>query len=163
MRILIYKQTHIGDPAKTGCWGETDCMGRVRALHYDAVIGVGGVSARPRKEGIAAKVTWAGAGPSNKAHQEGFRAPIVTFQRFVRFENNGPLLSSVAPALARHIFEGRIRYLLLQSGKEHKEAELLLSNLLSAKGPPNKQLKPMCPLPLRCGSQDKDLSACKPV
>lgn len=121
MRILIYKQTHIGDPGKTGCWGETDCMGRVRALHYDAVIGVGGVGAKPRKEGIAAKVTWVGAGPSNKAHQEGFRAPIVTFQGFVRFENNGPLLSSVAPALARHIFEGGIRYLLLQSGRNTRK------------------------------------------
>jgi hypothetical protein len=151
MRILIYKQTHIGDPEQNGCWGKTDCMGRVRGLHYDAVIGVGGIGPWPRSEGIAAKVTWVGLGPSS-VHKLDFRGPIVSFKEFVRFENQGASLSSVAPMLARRIYEKRARYILLRAGKEHKEAEMLLRTLLSAKSLPNKRLKPTRLPPLRCSS-----------
>jgi hypothetical protein len=38
MRTLIYKRTHTGDPDASGCFGIFDCMGRVRALDFDAVI-----------------------------------------------------------------------------------------------------------------------------
>src|SRR5205823_1424348 len=45
MKVLVYKQTHSGDPdERTGVWGVSDCMGRIRSWPYDAVIGVGGAS-----------------------------------------------------------------------------------------------------------------------
>lgn len=139
MRILIYKQTHIGDPSKLGCWGQTDCMGRVRGLRYDAVIGVGGVGPWPRKERISAKVTWVGNGPS-KQQRHGMRGPIVSFKHFSRLEDQGPLVSSVSPLLAQRIYERRARYLIVGSGPEHKEAQQLLSYLLAIRMPPNKPL-----------------------
>ncbi len=43
MRILTYKRTHTGDPEANGVIGINDCMGRVRSLAYDAVIGIGGI------------------------------------------------------------------------------------------------------------------------
>ena len=42
MRTLIYKRTHPGDPDEKGRFGICDCMGRVRAWDFEAVIGVGG-------------------------------------------------------------------------------------------------------------------------
>lgn len=150
MRILVYKQTHIGDPSKMGLWGQTDCMGRVRGLRYDAVIGVGGTSAWPRAEGIAAKVTWAALQPSMQQHPD-MRGPLVSFQRFSRLEDQGPLVSTVAPALARRIYERRTRYLILSGGREHAEAKQLISILLRKRVPPDHWLKPTCPPPLRCG------------
>ena len=126
-------------------------MGRVRDLHYDAVIGVGGIGPWPRREGIAAKVTWVGA-ESSKVQKLGLRGPVVIFKKFVRFEDQGILLGSVVPALARRIYEKRVRYVLLRTGKEHKEAEALLRSLLSARNPPSKRVRPTRLPPLRCGS-----------
>ncbi len=150
MRILIYKQTHIGDPSKVGCWGQTDCMGCVRGLRYDAVIGVGGVGPWPRKEGISAKVTWVARGPS-KQQYSGMRGPVVSFKEFSRLEDQGPLVSALAPVLAQRIYERRARYLIVQNGQEREEAKRLLSILLAKKMPSNKRLKPTCLPPLRCG------------
>jgi hypothetical protein len=42
VKVLIYKRTHTGDPTPEGVFGLSDCMGRVRAREYEAVIGVGG-------------------------------------------------------------------------------------------------------------------------
>ena len=39
MRTLIYKRTHPGDPDAKGRFGIYDCMGRVRAWDFEAVIG----------------------------------------------------------------------------------------------------------------------------
>lgn len=47
MRILAYKRTHTGDPDANGVFGVNDCMGRVRSLEFDAVIGVGGLVRSP--------------------------------------------------------------------------------------------------------------------
>lgn len=152
MRILIYKQTHIGDPSKVGRWGlkDSDCMGRVRGLEYEAVIGVGGSSPWPRREGISGKVTWVGRVHSKRSRL-GMRGPIVSFKPFVRFEAQGPLVSVLSPLLARRLYERRARYFIAQSGPEHAEASYMLSLLLSQKGPPNRRLKPTCLPPLRCG------------
>lgn len=142
MRILIYKRTHVGDPDREGRFGASDCMGRVRALNYDAVIGVGGIGAEPRGQGIAAKINWIGVGPS-KTNRAGYRGPVVTFNRFVHYEEHGPFLHSVAPLLARRIYEGRVRYLLSGYRKEeHQEAEAIVRDALasrSRKVPPNKR------------------------
>jgi len=53
MRTLIYKRTHTGDPDANGCFGIYDCMGRVRALDFDAVIGIGGIGSEAQWAGIA--------------------------------------------------------------------------------------------------------------
>lgn len=147
MRVLIYKQTHIGDPDQYGCWGQTDCMGRIRNIQYDAVISAGGISAWPEKEGIAGKVTWLGLAPT-KFKQHDFRGAIIQFQKFTRFETNGPQLSLEAPTLARHLFEGRSRYFIAK-GKELEEAKALIekylnsqSNCMPSKKLPNRIHKP---------------------
>jgi hypothetical protein len=50
-----------GDPdPETGQFGIHDCMGRVRTWDFEAVIGVGGLSAKPRS--LAGKVNWIGIG-----------------------------------------------------------------------------------------------------
>ena len=103
--MLIYKRTHTGDPTSEGIFGLSDCMGRVRAREFYAVIGVGGTSAEPRSIGIVSRLPGFGVG----AHRSvsipvGYRGPIVEFDRFRLFEQDGPKLDSIAPALARHLF-----------------------------------------------------------
>ncbi len=105
MRIMIYKRTHTGDPSPDGVFGSSDCMGRVRARDYEAVVGVGGTSMEPRVCGIAGRVTWVGVGPyRSKSIPVGYRGPIVKFDRFALFDETGPMLASIAPALAHHLF-----------------------------------------------------------
>lgn len=104
-RVLIYKRTHVGDPTPEGVFGLGDCMGSVRAWNYDAVIGVGGLSAEPQACGIAGRITWVGVG----AHRSesipiGSRGPIVEFDQFKLFDEAGPMLDSLAPNLALHMF-----------------------------------------------------------
>jgi hypothetical protein len=102
---MIYKRTHTGDPTPDGVFGLSDCMGRVRARKYEAVIGVGGSSAEPQACGIAGRVTWVGVGPHrSNSIPVGYRGPIVEFDRFVLFDETGPMLDSIAPTLAHHLF-----------------------------------------------------------
>jgi len=50
MPTLVYKRTHNGDPDKdSGEFGCYNCMGRVRSLPFDSVIGVVGVKETKRK------------------------------------------------------------------------------------------------------------------
>jgi len=103
--VLIYKRTHTGDPNPDGVFGLSDCMGRVRARDYDAVIGVGGLSAEPQARGIAGRITWVGVGARrSESIPAGHRGPIVEFDQFKLFDETGPLLDSLAPALAQHLF-----------------------------------------------------------
>lgn len=104
-RVLIYKRTHTGDPTPEGIFGLSDCMGQVRARDYDAVIGVGGLSAEPQACGIAGRITWVGVGAHlSESIPAGHRGPIVEFDRFKLFEESGPMLHTLAPALADHLF-----------------------------------------------------------
>lgn len=107
MATLIYKRTHNGDPdPDLGVFGCHDCMGRVRGWIYNAVIGVGGIGQEPIHEGIAGRLTWIGIGP----HRSGdLRKPTVTFDHFWYKGPQGPMLESVAPALARRMYVGRVR------------------------------------------------------
>ena len=115
-RVLIYKRTHTGDPTPEGVFGLSDCMGRVRARKYDAVIGVGGLSSWPRSLGIDGRVTWIGVGPKpSEDAPVGHRGPIVEFDRFALFEQSGPKLQSIAPALAHHMF-GIHRRVIMSDG-----------------------------------------------
>lgn len=97
LRVLIYKRTHTGDPTPEGIFGLSDCMGRVRAREYDAVIGVGGLSAEPQAYGIAGRITWVGVGARRgESIPIGYRGPIVGFDRFKLFDQDGPMLDSLA-------------------------------------------------------------------
>ncbi|MBA4743095.1 MAG: hypothetical protein H2060_10375 [Azoarcus sp.] len=111
MRILTYKRTHTGDPDVQGRFGVYDCMGTARALCYDAVIGVGGVGPEPQSFGIDRRLTWIGLGPK-RTFEAGLRAEVVEFEHFLLFEEQGPHLESVAPNLAKRMYEGRVRYLI---------------------------------------------------
>lgn len=66
-RILVYKRTHNGDPNEIGEFGCNDCMGTVRDWNFDAVIGVGGISATSYK--MDGKITWIGIHPLESEQQ----------------------------------------------------------------------------------------------
>jgi hypothetical protein len=128
-RTLIYKRTHPGDPSPDGIFGLEDCMGRVRARDFQAAIGVGGTSAEPRSYGMDRRLNWVGVGARPlKGQPFGFRGPLVTFDRFILLENDGPRLSEIAPALARHLY-GRNRRVVMSDGLNetllHEIANLL--------------------------------------
>lgn len=132
MRILTYKRTHTGDPNASGVFGVNDCMGRVRALEYGAVIGIGGTSSEPRKLGIDGKITWVGVHPT-KTNGRWAAGPEVTFERFILFDSNGPELNSFAPSLAKRMYQGKVRYIVKgYSSAEQAEAEQVVKWALGA-------------------------------
>jgi hypothetical protein len=132
MRILTYKRTHTGDPNPEGIFGIADCMGKVRGYDYDAVIGVGGTGSEPHSHGIDGKITWIGVHPK-KHIRTGLRGPLITFERFVLFDANGPMLSALGPALAKRMFVGRARYLLIRySDAEQVDAESIVQWAIEA-------------------------------
>jgi len=105
MRVLIYKRTHPFDPSADGVFGCQDCMGAVRWRRFDAVVGVGGISAEPRSWGIDRRLNWVGVGAHvSRTVPGGARGPLVTFDRFGLWEGRGPILESIAPGLARHMY-----------------------------------------------------------
>jgi hypothetical protein len=131
MRILTYKRTHTGDPDANGVFGINDCMGRVRSFAYDAVIGIGGIGAEPRGIEINGKITWVGVYPTKSLDE--WIAPKVTFQRFILFDANGPQLHSLAPSLAKRMYQGKARYLLSgYSDSEQAEAEQVVKWAMEA-------------------------------
>jgi hypothetical protein len=127
MRVLIYKRTHVGDPDESGRFGARDCMGRVRSLNFDAVVGVGGIGAEPRSHRIDGKVNWVGVG--SRRHP-GARGPIISFDRFKNFGTDGPPLSAIAPKLADRIYGRNVRYMVheLNSGDDEVRAILILAD-----------------------------------
>lgn len=60
-------------------------------------------------------------------------APKVTFQRFILFDANGPELNSLAPSLAKRMYQGKARYLLCGcSDSEQAEAEKVVQWAMEA-------------------------------
>ena len=98
-------------------------MGRVRAYAYDAVIGIGGIGAEPKSFDIDRKLNWVGIAPRRPVRGNG----VVTFEHFVLFDENGPLLKELAPRLARRMY-GRNARILLDgySAQQQAEAEEVL-------------------------------------
>lgn len=127
MRILTYKRTHTGDPNEGGLFGVHDCMGRVRSYGYDAVIGVGGMGSEPRLHGIAGKITWVGIGPKRHFDMRSDRGEVVTFRKFVLLDENGPLLSQLAPHLAKRMYSGP-RFVLNSYSEAEKSDALWIVN-----------------------------------
>jgi hypothetical protein len=103
IRTFIYKRTHEGDPSEDGRFGCFDCMGKLRNLGYDAVIGVGGIGASARRSGIAGIVSWIGVGPI-RASVQGLRGDLVTFEEFRNFANELLDFRSYAPTLSNRLY-----------------------------------------------------------
>jgi hypothetical protein len=148
-RVMVYKRTHTGDPTPDGLFGLSDCMGRVRAREFDAVIGVGGLSAEPRFHGIDGRVTWVGVGARRCGSiPVGHRGPIIEFNRFRLFEQRGPRLDSIAPALARHLFAVHRRVIMSDGLNELIQSEiaeiLALAALPARKGRGKFTRQPKC-------------------
>jgi len=133
MRILTYKRTHTGDPDTEGRFGINDCMGRIRNFPFDAVIGVGGTGWEPRSFGIDRKINWVGVGPKRERGGKNDRGSIVTFERFVLFEERGPLFHDLAPALAKRMYAGG-RF-VFKSYSEQEKAEAISILELAAIAP----------------------------
>jgi len=110
-RVLIYKRTHNDDPDSTGCFGSHDCMKSFRARRFDAVIGIGGIGAEARDNGIAGKLNWIGIGP-HKRNVKGKIGPVVTFDHLLSYGTAGPDFGLVAPQLAKRIYQKNIRCLV---------------------------------------------------
>jgi len=112
MRTLIYKRTHSGDPDPTsGLFGVHDCMGRDRDRMFEAVIGVGGIGEEPQRWNIAGKLTWVGIGPHRVALPGG-RGPLVSFEHFRYYGEDGQLLIELAPRLAARLYGCNVRVLI---------------------------------------------------
>jgi hypothetical protein len=123
LRVLVYKRTHHGDPDPNGQFGINDCMGQVRGWGYDAVVGIGGISAEPRRAGIAGKVTWIGIGPHKRP---GNRGPIVTFDHFLHEGSDGPPFVALAPRLADHVYRKNVRAMVYTVENRRDEMAQLL-------------------------------------
>ncbi len=129
-RFLVYLRTHRGDPGPEGIFGIHDCMKSVREKDFDAVIGVGGKRPWKGDEGIARRVTWVGHGPT-RARMEDKEHAVVSFDEFFLYDERGPLLEEVAPALAARMFgqggKRHARVLLNLRPTEYAEAMEILS------------------------------------
>src|SRR6476660_8376148 len=101
VRIFVYKRTHQGDPDGQGWFGNDDCMGRLRSCDFDAVIGIGGICDWAKTQGISRKLNWIGIGAKKQGTYK--RGPLVAFDHFVLFEENGIEFQVIAPALASHL------------------------------------------------------------
>lgn len=136
-KVLIYKRTHRGDPGPDGVFGIHDCMGSVRDREYDAVIGIGGVRPWKGEEGIAYKINWIGIAPTK--HIGDGRGPLVTFGKYILFDDKGPLLEDLAPNLYNHMYVDVHRRLIMTPSLPEviqKEINVILN--LAEKSPPSK-------------------------
>ncbi|GEM_PF-3481185 len=104
MKILVYRRTHRGDPNSKGEFGCHNCMGLVRNWNYDAVIGIGGKKPDRGEEEIKEKITWVGIFPTKTASPHGFKGPLVTFKKFILWDEKGLLVKDYYPALYEYMF-----------------------------------------------------------
>lgn len=163
LRILTYKRTHTGDPDMSGRFGVNDCMRTVRNRRFDAVIGVGGLGMEPRSFGIAGKLTWIGVGPQRSAGLWTSGADIVSFERFILLDDRGPDLRTIAPNLARRIFDGRVRVLIdSYSEVEYQEAAAILE-LAPKFSVPNANVLIPSKLGSVCSKRRVQLATCRNV
>jgi hypothetical protein len=111
-------------------------MGQIRSWQFEAVIGVGGMSAEARSWGISGKVTWIGIGPHE--HDGPYDAPLVTFDHFLYFGDDGLDFRAEAPTLARRMYRTghHVRTVMDDlSAQEQAEVDKLL--LLAEDAPPS--------------------------
>jgi hypothetical protein len=123
MKTLFYKRTHNGDP-ENGVFGAHDCMGRVRALDFDNVVGIGGLGKQAWRDGIAGLVNWIGIG-AVRTTVKGKRGPEVRFARHVR--PKGISVTKIAPEKAARFYAGGARWLLVDNNDPEVQAILKLT------------------------------------
>lgn len=142
MRVFIYKRTHKGDPREEGWFGIEDCMGSRRKSRFDAVIGVGGIGAMARADGISGKVNWIGIGAQKIDFRERARGPLIVFDNFVLWEEKGEDFRPLAPALAKRLYSQKATRSVFSdriSEEEREEVRRLLKlaeNAPPSAGPP---------------------------
>lgn len=134
MRTLIYKRTHCGDPDPAkGEFGNNDCMGTIRNWAFDAVIGIGGIGREAESYGIARRLNWIGVGPHKTISNN---HPRVTFDHFLYYGEQGPLLEEIAPVLARRMYGRNVRVRVHPlTNEERLEQEKILA--LASGAPPS--------------------------
>ena len=131
MRTLIYKRTHTGDPdPERGVFGESDCMGEVRNIDFDNVIGVGGISREPQDNKIARRLTWVGINSRKLTAPASFRGPLVAFDCFWCPDRSGPPLHYIAPTLAKYIYETNRRYIVHSASDDSSEMDEEIRRIL---------------------------------
>jgi hypothetical protein len=144
-RVLIYRRTHEGDPdEKTGIFGNSDCMGRVRSWDFSAVIGIGGIRPWPAYKHITRKLTWIGIGKHSFKKLAQHQGPRLAFDHFKYFYGEDQkLLKEIAPMLARHMYEeykcARAPLLVDESSQFWPEVTDILD--LARDAPPSAYLK----------------------
>ena len=102
MNIFIYRHMRTNDPCRHGVWGIRDCMRSYRKCSYDAVLGIGGLTAKCRA--MRKRITWIGIGV-HRQEAPGKKGPLVTFDHVCLMNENGPMLFDVAPFLYDYVNE----------------------------------------------------------
>jgi hypothetical protein len=116
-------------------------MGQVRTWGFEAVIGIGGIGAEPKKHGLAGKVNWIGIGPHTRAGDDP-RAPVVTFDHFLLFgpddpgRSDGPSFSQLAPRLANRMYSTNVR-VIMDDLDERERAEIQRVLEMAEDAPPS--------------------------
>ncbi|MGD9857405.1 MAG: hypothetical protein AB7U20_20875 [Planctomycetaceae bacterium] len=162
MRVLVYKRTHNGDPDAGGRFGIYDCMGTIRDREFDAVIGVGGMGATAKRNGIAGLVNWIGIGDHRTTERckKGWNATIIRFDHFKDCSGDNLKFTTLAPKLARKMYQGRIRHLIVDDSYPAgllAEVKAILD--LARRSPPSRGLALRSRRPQTCSKRRKAFSA----
>ena len=156
MRVLIYKRTHVGDPNPDGVFGCADCLGSIRSRSFDAVIGLGGIGAEAQSHGIAGKINWIGIGAHKTPSSEyGFNKPYVTFDHFCLMDHRGPEVASIAPGIAKHMYEINRRTIMSDSLPANLYQEVLEILSLAKDEPGSSQIRDPHRRPQSCAPRTK--------
>jgi hypothetical protein len=137
-------------------------MGRDRNWPFDAVIGVGGTGDEPRRCGIAGKLTWVGIG-AHRRDSFGRRGPLVSFDHFLSYDENGKAFVELAPHLAARFNDGNVRALMNDlSAVEQREVARILE--LAKNAPPSSGGRGgRCRGPRATGSKGCPKTSCPPA
>ena len=108
LNVLIYRQKTTNDPCACGIFGiaKKDCMGQQRDWNYNAVMGIGGVSATAVNANIDRKLTWVGINAHKKPVPDK-KGSLVTFDHICVMKGFGPKLCYCARGLYDYMFECR--------------------------------------------------------
>lgn len=106
LNVLLYRQKTTKDPCACGIFGiaKKDCMGQQRDWNYNAIIGIGGVSAKAVNANIDRKLTWVGINAHKKPVPDK-RGRLVTFDHICVMKGFGPKLCYFARGLYDYMFE----------------------------------------------------------